>query len=82
MALSEHLHHAIHHMAEKYRAKHKEDKHKSEHSKAHPGFKKIQSKIEKEGYSKEIAGKILAARTREASSSARKANPRLNRVKG
>jgi len=50
--------------------------------KAHPGFKAVQSSIEKEGYSKKAAGAILAAKTREASSSAKKANPRLNRVKG
>lgn len=48
----------------------------------HPGFKKVQEKIEGEGYSKEIAGKILASRSRHASASAKKANPRLNRVKG
>jgi len=48
----------------------------------HPGFKSVQSKIQREGYSKKIAGAILAARTRSASASAHKANPRLNRVKG
>lgn len=48
----------------------------------HPGFAKVQKKIEGEGYSKEIAGKILASRSRHASVSAKKANPRLNRVKG
>lgn len=48
----------------------------------HPGFKKVQSKIEGEGYSKQIAGKILAARTRDASPSAKKKNPNLKRVKG
>lgn len=51
-------------------------------SKAHPGFKAVQSKIEGEGYSKKIAGAILAARTRNASKAAKKHNPRLNRVKG
>lgn len=50
--------------------------------KRHPGFSAVQGKIEKEGYSKEVAGKILAARSRGASASAHKANPRLNRVKG
>lgn len=49
---------------------------------AHPGFKAIQGKIESEGYSKKIAGAILAARTRNASAYAKKANPRLKRVKG
>lgn len=51
-------------------------------SKEHPGFKKVQSKIEGEGYSKEVAGKILASRTRHASKAAKKVNPHLNRVKG
>ena len=47
----------------------------------HPGFKAIQSKIEAEGYSKKAAGGILASSTRKASSVAKKANPRLNKVK-
>jgi len=51
-------------------------------SKAHPGFKSVQGKIEKEGYSKEAAGAILASNTRAASKSAKKANPRLSKVKG
>jgi hypothetical protein len=50
-------------------------------TKAHPGFKAVQGKIESEGYSKKIAGAILAARSRNASKSAKKANPRLDRVK-
>ncbi len=50
---------------------------------AHPGFKAVQSGIaSKMGVSKERAGAILASRTRNASASAKKANPRLNRVKG
>ena len=50
--------------------------------KAHPGFKAVQSKIaSKEGVSKKAAGAILAASTRKASSSAKKANPRLKKVK-
>lgn len=50
---------------------------------AHPGFKAVQSKIAaKEGVSKERAGAMLAASTRRAGKAARKANPRLNRVKG
>jgi len=52
------------------------------HNDGHPGFKAVQGKIEKEGYSKESAGAILASRTRHASKAAHKANPRLNRVKG
>lgn len=47
----------------------------------HPGFKKVQSKIQGEGYSKEQAGAILANASRKASPSAKKANPNLKRVK-
>lgn len=50
--------------------------------KKHPGFKAVQSKIaKKQGVSKEAAGAILAASTRGASKAAKKANPRLKRVK-
>jgi hypothetical protein len=49
----------------------------------HPGFKKVQASIAKQqGLSRKAAGAILASRSRGASRSARKANPRLNRVKG
>jgi len=52
-------------------------------SKAHPGFKAVQAKIaKKQGISKESAGAILASSSRKASSSAKKKNPRLKRVKG
>lgn len=52
-------------------------------SKAHPGFKSVQAKIAKQkGISKDRAGAILAASTRNASKSAKKSNPRLKRVKG
>lgn len=50
-------------------------------SKAHPGFKAVQSKIEGEGYSKKSAGAILANATRKASPAAKKANPNLKKVK-
>jgi len=50
-------------------------------TKKHPGFKAVQGKIEKEGYSKKEAGAILANATRKASSSAKKANPKLKKVK-
>lgn len=50
--------------------------------KAHPGFKSVQAHIEHEGYSKKVAGAILASRTRHASAKAKKANPHLKRVKG
>jgi len=46
----------------------------------HPGFSKVQSSIQKEGYSKEAAGAILASSTRKASAKAKKANPRLKNV--
>lgn len=52
-------------------------------AKAHPGFKSVQSKIaRREGVSKERAGAMLAASNRRASPAAKKANPRLKRVKG
>ena len=49
-------------------------------SKKHPGFAKVQAKIEKEGYSKKAAGAILANASRKASPKAKKANPRLKKV--
>lgn len=52
------------------------------HNAKHPGFKAVQGKIEKEGYSSKVAGAILASRSRHASAAAHKSNPRLNRVKG
>ena len=55
---------------------------KVKHTSKHPGFKAVESKIaSKEGLSQKAAGAILAARSRGASASAHKANPRLNRVK-
>ena len=53
------------------------------HSPKHPGFRSVQATIaKKEGVSKDRAGAILAAASRGASKSAKKANPRLGRVKG
>jgi hypothetical protein len=49
---------------------------------SHPGFKAVQGKIEKEGYSKQAAGAILASSTRKASPAAKKKNPALKKVKG
>jgi hypothetical protein len=50
---------------------------------SHPGFKAVQSKIAAQyGGNMKKAGAILAAKTRSASPAAKKANPRLNRVKG
>ncbi len=52
-------------------------------SKAHPGFKAVQAKIAStQGISQQRAASILAASTRRASPAAKKANPRLNRVRG
>ena len=49
----------------------------------HRGFKAVQSSIaKKQGISKKAAGAILASATRKASPAAKKANPRLKRVKG
>lgn len=51
-------------------------------AKAHPGFKAVQSKIAaKQGVGKDRAGAILAASSRNASAKAKKANPRLKKVK-
>lgn len=51
--------------------------------KAHRGFKAVQKEIaKKQGISMERAGAILAAGARKASPAAKKANPRLKRVKG
>ena len=50
---------------------------------AHPGFKSVQASIaKKQGISADRAGAILAAGSRGASAKAKKANPRLKRVKG
>jgi hypothetical protein len=51
-------------------------------SKAHPGFKSVQKKVQAEGYSKESAGAIVASAARNASSKAKKSNPKLSKVKG
>lgn len=51
------------------------------HSAEHPGFKAVQRKIAGK-YGMERAGAILASATRNASAKAKKANPRLKRVKG
>lgn len=48
----------------------------------HPGFKSVQKSIaRKQGVSMKAAGAILASSTRRASPSAKRANPRLKRVK-
>lgn len=51
--------------------------------KAHPGFSAVKASIaSKEGVSSKRAGAILGAATRRASPAAKRANPRLKRVKG
>ena len=48
----------------------------------HPGFKAVQKSIaRKEGVSMKAAGAILASATRKSSPAAKRANPRLRRVK-
>ena len=48
----------------------------------HPGFKAVARKIaSKQGVSMKSASAILASSTRKASASAKRANPRLKRVK-
>jgi hypothetical protein len=51
------------------------------HSKAHPGFKAVAKQIGKRSGIKD-PGAVLAAATRRASAKAKRANPRLKRVKG
>lgn len=52
-------------------------------SKAHPGFKNVAAGMaRRQGISQKAAAAELAASTRRASPAARKANPRLNRVRG
>ncbi len=58
------------------------EKKKKDTKKEHPGFKAVEKKVEKEGYSKKVAGAIVASAARKASAKAHKANPRLNKVKG
>lgn len=51
-------------------------------SKKHPGFQAVENKIAKQrGISKDRAGAILASAGRNASPKAKKANPRLNKIK-
>jgi len=48
----------------------------------HPGFAAVQNSIAaRQGVGKQAAGAILASATRKASPAAKKANPRLRRVK-
>ena len=52
-------------------------------AKKHPGFNAVSNKIAKqEGISQQSADAILANTSRNASPKAKKANPRLKKVKG
>ena len=49
----------------------------------HPGFASVQRSIaRKQGVSMKSAGAILASSTRKASSAAKRANPKLRKVRG
>ena len=49
----------------------------------HPGFASVQRSIaRKQGISMKSAGAILASSTRKASSAAKRANPKLRKVRG
>ena len=51
--------------------------------KKHPGFAKVQERIaEREGISEDRAGAILAAAARKSSAAAKRANPKLKKVRG
>lgn len=50
--------------------------------KAHPGFKGAVKQVEREGYSKEAAGRIIGSTKAHASAAAKRANPRLKRRGG
>lgn len=81
MALAEHIKGAIHKLSERHSSKHKKPMEKEKKEK-HIGFKGAEDKVEHEGYSKKIAGAIIASAARHASPAAKKANPHLKRVKG
>jgi uncharacterized protein YoaH (UPF0181 family) len=55
---------------------------KAKTTKKHPGFKAVEKKVMKEGYSKKEAGAVVASAARKASAKAKKANPRLKKVTG
>ena len=65
-----------------YKEKYDAKRDKKKLGKAHPGFKKVAKSIaKKEGISEKAAGAILASSTRKASAAAKKANPRLKKVR-
>jgi hypothetical protein len=85
MSLQEHMKSAIHKLSGIHKGGtaggKKTFKNKEGEKKEHVGFKGAQSEVEREGYSKKIAGAIIASRSRGASEGEKKKNPRLNRVK-
>jgi hypothetical protein len=86
MALHEHIGRAIHKLSEAHKEatgkKSKTFKNKEGEKKEHVGFKGAQNEVEREGYSKKIAGAIIASRSRHASKGEKEKNPRLKRVLG
>lgn len=53
------------------------------HNPQHPGFKSVQTRVARhEGVKQQAAAAMVAASARKASPAARKANPRLARVRG
>lgn len=51
-------------------------------AKKHVGFKGAERSVEREGYSKAAAGRIIGYGKAHASSAAKKANPRLGKTGG
>lgn len=80
MALADHIKGAIHKLSERHSKKHEKPLEKKKEK--HIGFKGAEDKVEHEGYSKKIAGAIIASAARHASPAAKKANTHLKRVKG
>jgi hypothetical protein len=79
MSLSDKLSEAIKHAAARHRAKHvKESKTpRAKKSIKHVGFSGAEKHVENEGYSKEVAAKIIGFRKAHASAAAKRANPHL-----
>lgn len=48
----------------------------------HPGFKAVSAKLQRQGYTKAQADRIVAAGARNASAAAKRRNPRLLTVRG
>lgn len=82
MALIDKIKHGLMKSAEKHRSKHehekKEEKHEEKGKKKHVGFKGAEEHVEKEGYSKQMAARIIGFGKAHASAAAKKANSHLN----